>query len=393
MEYIIISLLAVNIIGIGLLVARANKNVVDDSRIERAIKNEMQINRREIAASIKESSDSLDKRLAGISSHQSLAISKLVETVEKKLTNLQQENNQQLEKMRVTVDEKLQATLERRLGESFKQVGDRLDQVHKGLGEMQQLANGVGDLKRVLTNIKTRGAWGEVQLENLLSQLLTRDQYDKNVAVVPRSDARVEFAIKIPAKDEKESIVWLPIDAKFPVEDYQRLVHAQEKADVVEVAASTKALVSRIKQEAKKIREKYISPPHTTDFAILYLPTEGLYAEIIQHPDLANTIQQQYRVVIAGPHTVAALLNSLQMGFRTLAIEKRTSEVWEALGAVRSEFGKFGDLLDKTKQKLEQASKTIDTASTKSRTIERKLNRMQTLEKKNQESLVEDLNS
>ncbi|HSX28606.1 MAG TPA: DNA recombination protein RmuC [Candidatus Saccharimonadales bacterium] len=386
MNVLILLLLVVNAVGIAFLLLRSGtQKGGDDGRLERVFKEEMQLNRRELAVNVKDSSDSMDKRLAGIAAHQAQAIAKLVETVEKKLQLMQHDNAQQLEKMRVTVDEKLQSTLEKRLGESFKQVGDRLEQVHKGLGEMQQLANGVGDLKRVLTNVKTRGTWGEIQLESLLEQILVREQYDKNVEVVKGSGARVEFAIKIPAKDEKNSIVWLPIDAKFPMEDYQRLIAAQDAANPIEVAVHLKALENRIKLEAKKIHEKYIHPPESTDFALLYLPTEGLYAEVIQHPDLAQSIQQTHRVIVAGPHTIAALLNSLQMGFRTLAIEKRTSEVWEALASVRTEFGKFGDILEKTKQKLEQATSTIDSAASKSRTIERKLQKVQTLEPKSED--------
>lgn len=389
MNSVILGLLALNVVLlIAMLLRKQSGGSADVSlekevvRLERVIKDEMQLNRRDVSASVKDSSDSIDKRLNGIASSQAQVISRLVESIEKKLGGMQKDNAAQLEKMRQTVDEKLQSTLEKRLGESFKMVSDRLEQVHKGLGEMQHLATGVGDLKRVLTNVKTRGTWGEIQLESLLEQILTREQYEKNVEVVRGSGARVEFAIKIPAKDEKNSVVWLPIDAKFPMEDYQRLMKAQEAADPAEMEASSKALEGRIKLEAKKIKEKYINPPESTDFAILYLPTEGLYAEVTQRPDLANGIQQTYRVVVAGPHTIAALLNSLQMGFRTLAIEKRTSEVWEALATVRGEFGKFGDLLEKTKLKLDQASKTIDDATTKSRTIERKLQKVQTLEPK-----------
>jgi len=388
MDILLLVLVGVNLVGLILLLLKSRGGSDGETlRLERVIKEEMQLNRRELSGTVKDSSDSLDKRLAGIATNQAQVINRLVESIEKKMTIMQRDNAQQLERMRVTVDEKLQSTLEKRLGESFKQVGDRLEQVHKGLGEMQHLAHGVGDLKRVLTNVKTRGTWGEIQLESLLEQILVREQYAKNVEVVKGAGARVEFAIKIPAKDEKNSIVWLPIDAKFPIEDYQRLLSAQD--DPVEMAASLKALEARIKLEAKKINEKYIHPPETTDFAILYLPTEGLYAEVVQHSDLANAIQQSYRVVVAGPHTIAALLNSLQMGFRTLAIEKRTSEVWEALASVRTEFGKFGDLLEKTKQKLEQATSTIDSAASKSRTIERKLQKVQTLEPKDETKLLE----
>lgn len=386
---LLLVLVAGNLVGLMVLLLRKQSGGEENVRLERVFKEEMQLNRRELAGNVKDSSDSLDKRLAGIATNQAQVINRLVESIEKKMTSLQRDNAQQLEKMRVTVDEKLQSTLEKRLGESFKQVGDRLEQVHKGLGEMQHLAHGVGDLKRVLTNVKTRGTWGEIQLENLLEQILVREQYAKNVEVVKGAGARVEFAIKIPAKDEKNSVVWLPIDAKFPIEDYQRLLAAQDAANPEEMAASLKALEARIKLEAKKIHEKYIHPPETTDFAILYLPTEGLYAEVVQHSDLANAVQQSYRVVVAGPHTIAALLNSLQMGFRTLAIEKRTSEVWEALAGVRTEFGKFGDMLEKTKQKLEQATTTIDGAAAKSRTIERKLQKVQTLEPKDEPKLLE----
>lgn len=389
MDMLLLVLVAGNLVGLVMLLLKKQGSDDGSARLERVVKEEMQLNRRELAGNVKDSSDSLDKRLAGIATNQAQVINRLVESIEKKMASLQRDNAQQLEKMRVTVDEKLQSTLEKRLGESFKQVGDRLEQVHKGLGEMQHLAHGVGDLKRVLTNVKTRGTWGEIQLENLLEQILVREQYAKNVEVVKGAGARVEFAIKIPAKDEKDSVVWLPIDAKFPIEDYQRLLAAQDAANPEEMAASLKALEARIKLEAKKIHEKYIHPPETTDFAILYLPTEGLYAEVVQHSDLANAIQQSYRVVVAGPHTIAALLNSLQMGFRTLAIEKRTSEVWEALAGVRTEFGKFGDMLEKTKQKLEQATTTIDSAAAKSRTIERKLQKVQTLEPKDEPQLLE----
>ncbi|MFO1346948.1 MAG: DNA recombination protein RmuC, partial [Rhodocyclaceae bacterium] len=256
-------------------------------------------------------------------------------TVETRLGAIQTENAAKLEEMRKTVDEKLHATLEQRLGESFKLVSERLEQVHRGLGEMQTLAAGVGDLKKVLTNVKTRGTWGEVQLANLLEQVLTAEQYAENVATRPKSGDRVEFAIRLPGREDGQP-VWLPIDAKFPVEDYQKLVEAQERADVVAVEAAAKALEMRLKDEAKTIREKYIEPPYTTDFAILYLPTEGLYAEALRRPGLVEALQRDQRVSIAGPTTLAAMLNSLQMGFRTLAIEKRSSEVWAVLGAIKT---------------------------------------------------------
>ena len=301
-------------------------------------------------------------------------LERIRESVERKLTEIQHDNTSQLERMRNTVDEKLHATLEKRLGESFKLVSDRLERVHQGLGEMQNLAVGVGDLKKVLTNVKVRGSWGEAQLASLLEQLLTPEQYACNVATKPNSRDVVEFAIKLPGD---QSPVYLPIDAKFPTEDYERLIAAQESANIEAMEAAGKALESRIKLEAKTIRDKYIEPPHTTDFAILYVPNEGLYAYILSRPGLADTMRRDFRIMIAGPSTIAALLNSLQMGFRTLAVEKRASEVWSMLGTVKGEFGKFGDLLEKTKKKLDEASNGIDDAARKSRTIERKLGQVQ----------------
>ncbi|MBK9446800.1 MAG: DNA recombination protein RmuC [Betaproteobacteria bacterium] len=299
-------------------------------------------------------------------------------TVETRLTAIQADNSAKLEEMRKTVDEKLHATLEQRLGESFKLVSDRLEQVHRGLGEMQTLAAGVGDLKKVLTNVKTRGTWGEVQLAALLDQVLTAEQYAANVATRPGSNDRVEFAIRLPGREAGEP-VWLPIDAKFPSEDYQRLVDAQERADVAGVEAAGKALETRLKDEAKTIREKYIQPPHTTDFAILYLPTEGLYAEALRRPGLAEALQRDQRVSLSGPTTLAAMLNSLQMGFRTLAIEQRSSEVWAVLGAVKTEFGKFGEALAHTRKKLQEASNTIDKAEIRTRAVTRKLKEVEAL--------------
>lgn len=300
-------------------------------------------------------------------------------SVERQLQLVREDNNNKLEEMRKTVDEKLNDTLERRLGESFKLVSERLELVHRGLGEMQNLATGVGDLKRVLTNVKTRGVWGEIQLENLLEQILTVDQYSKNVATKPGSAERVEFAIKLPGRDEERTVVWLPIDAKFPQEDYQKLLEAQEQANTLLAEEAGKALENRIKIEARNISQKYISVPHTTEFAILFLPIEGLYAEVLRRPGLCDNLMRNYRVIVTGPTTLAALLNSLQMGFRTLAIEKRSSEVWALLGAVKNEFSKFSDLLDKTHKKLQEASNSIDTAARKTRTIERKLKNVQVL--------------
>lgn len=315
---------------------------------------------------------------------------RLEEKVSKQLGDIKESNEKKLEEMRKTVDEKLHETLERRLGESFKLVSDRLEIVHKGLGEMQNLASGVGDLKRVLTNVKTRGTWGEIQLENLIDQILTPEQYSKNVEVVKGSGQRVEFAIKLPGRnDDKNEIVWLPIDAKFPFEDYQRLMDAQEIANLPLIEESSKEIEKRVKENAKSIASKYIAPPSSTDFAVMFLPIEGLYAEILRRPGLADQIQREFRVILTGPTNLAALLNSLQMGFKTLAIEKRSSEVWKLLGAVKTEFGKFGDLLEKTQQKLDQASKQIGEATTKSRTIERRLRDVQELPATESEMFLE----
>ena len=308
-------------------------------------------------------------------------------TVEGRLTAIQMDNANKLEEMRRTVDEKLHATLEQRLGESFKLVSDRLEQVHRGLGEMQTLAAGVGDLKRVLTNVKTRGTWGEVQLSALLEQLLTADQFASNVVTRPGSNERVDFAIRLPGKDDG-AVVWLPIDAKYPIEDYQRLLDAQERADPAAVEEASRAIETRLKNEAKSIHEKYVSPPHTTDFAMLYLPLEGLYAEALRRPGLAETLQRDFRVSLAGPTTLAALLNSLQMGFRTLAIEQRSAEVWAVLGAVKTEFGKFGEALAHTRKKLDEASNSIAKAETRTRQLSRKLKEVEALPAAESEQLI-----
>ena len=322
--------------------------------------------------------ESFAQQLARLTQSNELRFGELRASIEARLTALQADNASQLEEMRKTVDEKLHATLEQRLGESFKLVSERLELVHQGLGEMQTLAAGVGDLKKVLTNVKTRGTWGEVQLAALLDQLLTAEQYAKNVATRPDSGERVEFAIRLPGGDAQRP-VWLPIDAKFPIEDYQRLTDAQERADPLAVELAAKALESRLREEARKIRDKYVEPPYTTDFAILYLPTEGLYAEALRRPGLADGLQRDFRISVAGPTTLAALLNSLQMGFRTLAIEQRSSEVWGVLGAVKTEFGKFGEALDATRKKLEQATRSIESAGVRTRQIERKLKGVESL--------------
>jgi len=322
--------------------------------------------------------DSFSKQLGDMTKLNEKKLETMRLSMENQLRTLQEDNSKKLEQMRATVDEKLQSTLEKRLGESFKQVSERLEQVYKGLGEMRTLATGVGDLKKVLTNVKTRGTWGEIQLGNILEQILTSDQYGVNVATKTNSNERVEFAIKLPGQDpDKEKIVWMPIDSKFPQEDYQRLIDAQENADKELAEKAVKSLEIRIKAEAKQIREKYIDPPNTTDFGIMFLPVEGLYAEVLRRPGLCDMLQREYRIVVTGPTTLAALLNSLHMGFRTLAIEKRSSEVWELLGVVKTEFGKFGDVLAKTKKKLQEASNTINNAEVRTRAIERKLKKVQ----------------
>ena len=308
--------------------------------------------------------------------------------VDARLKSLQEDNGNKLEAMRATVDEKLQGTLEKRLGDSFRQVSDRLEQVHKGLGEMQTLASGVGDLKKVLTNVRVRGNWGEVQLGNLLEQTLTRDQYALNVPVTGEGRERVEFAIKLPGRTDDDKPVWLPIDAKFPQEDYQRLVDASERSDSDGVEAASKALADRVWRSAKDIRDKYIRAPMTTDFGILFLPTEGLYAEVLRRPGLADELQRELRIVIAGPTTLAALLNSLQMGFRTLAIQKQSSEVWKVLGGVKSDFGKFSDILDSVKKKLDSASSTIEDAQSRTVQIAKKLRKVEALPPGSQEPLL-----
>nr|WP_290443618.1 DNA recombination protein RmuC [Sporolactobacillus kofuensis] len=304
---------------------------------------------------------------------------KMTETIETKLNTLRQENSKKLEEMRQTVDEKLNSTLEQRLGEKFKLVSDRLEQVHNGLGEMKALATGVGDLKKVLTNVKTKGIWGEIQLGNILAEVLTTDQYVENVATKKNSNDRVEFAIKIPSKQDSEKFIYLPVDSKFPNEIYEHLMTAQESENVEAVKESIKQLETRIKLEAKTIHDKYISPPDTTDFAVLFVPTESLYAEVLKIQGLVEFIQNTYRVTVTGPTTMAAFLNSLQMGFRTLAIQKRSSEVWETLGKVKTEFGKFGDIIEKTQKKLQEASNNMDKVAVRTRAIQRNLNKVEEL--------------
>ena len=361
-----------------------------DERTERSVREEIAKNREEAAKALRQSREELAGALKGVGDTLYGQVGLLTQTTDKKLDMLreaveqrlqaiQADNAKQLDQMRATVDEKLQGTLEKRLGESFKQVSERLEQVSKGLGEMQSLAAGVGDLKKVLTNVKTRGTWGEVQLGAMLEQVLTPDQYAANVAVKEGGE-RVEFAIKLPGRgeDEKE-MVWLPIDAKFPVEDYQRLMDAEEKADAESAEGAAKQLEARIKQCAGDICSKYLNPPKTTDFGILFLPTEGLFAEVIRRTGLVEFVQRECRVVIAGPTTLWALLNSLQMGFRTLAIQQRSSEVWNLLSAVKTEWTKYGDVLTKVQKKIHEASETIEQAQTRTRAIGRKLKDVQEL--------------
>ncbi len=323
--------------------------------------------------------DTLTNQLSGLSESNARRMNEIRETLEKQLAQLQTSNAAKLDEMRATVDEKLQSTLQARLGESFKQVADRLEQVHKGLGEMQTLAQGVGDLKHLLSNVKTRGIFGEAQLASLLEQVFVADQYAAQVATRPGSKNVVDFAIKLPGRSESGDPLWLPIDAKFPNEDYERLLDAQGRADAVAAELAGRALEQRIRLEAKSITEKYVEPPHTTDFAILFLPTEGLYAEVLRRPGLMEALQREHRVTLAGPTTLLAMLSSLQMGFRTLALEKRSSEVWQVLGAVKTEFGKFGDVLARVKSQTETVLKTIDGAQTRSRAMGRALKNVEAL--------------
>ncbi len=326
--------------------------------------------------------DTLAERLQKLAEANERRAAEMRQTVDGRLVALQEGNEKKLEQMRATVDEKLHATLELRLGESFKQVADRLEQVHKGLGEMQSLARDVGSLNRVLTNVKTRGIFGEVQLAGLLEQVFTPEQYAVNVETVPGSNERVEFAIRMPGRSapgDGGPPLWLPIDAKFPREDYERLLEAHERADAPAMEVSAKAIETRLRLEARRIREKYLAPPHTTDFGILFLPTEGLYAEALRRPGLVEALQREHKVMLAGPTTLLATLSSLQMGFRTLALEKRSAEVWEVLGAVKTEFGRFGVVLAKTRKKLDEAASSIEAAEVRTRVMARQLKDVEAL--------------
>lgn len=389
MLLVILGIVLVNLAVVAFIALRLNRRP-DTSALDAPLRAEFAQNRKELGEATKDlrqelttnlntTRESIEKRVEQLRDKNDEKLELIRKTVEGRLESLQKDNSEKLEKMRATVDEKLQSTLEKRLGESFKLVSERLEQVQRGLGEMQGLAADVGDFKRVLTNVKTRGTWGEVQLENLLEQIFIKDHYDKQVMLSSSSRDAVDFCIKLPDKSSASGFLYLPIDAKFPLEDYQRLVAAQEAADLEGVASATKALMNRVKTEAKSIKEKYIQPPKTTDFAVLYVPVESLYAEILRQPGLFENLQQTYRVTVAGPTTIAAILSSYQLGFRTLAIAEQTSQVWELLTTIKGEFGKFGDLLDKTREKLVQATNSIDDASRKSRTIEGKLNKVQRL--------------
>jgi len=332
--------------------------------------------------------DTLNNQLRDLSEANARRIAEVRTTLETQLAAMQQTNAAKLEEMRQTVDEKLQTTLEARLGESFRQVAERLEQVHHGLGQMQTLAQGVGDLQRVLTNVKTRGMFGEVQLEALLEQVLTPEQYAKQVETKPRSNQRVDFAIRFPGRSDDGTAVWLPIDAKFPREDYERLLEAQDRADPAGVEAAGRALETRIREEAKSIADYYLSPPQTTDFAILFLPIESLYAEVLRRPGLMDRIQRDHRVTLAGPTTLLAMLNSLHMGFRTLALEQQASEVWKVLGAVKTEFERYGEWVARIKEQVQKAADTVDKADTRTKMMRRALKNIEALPENQAQALL-----
>lgn len=357
-------------VAVGMLLARQGKNAPD--ALERALREELRIGREEASRAARDLREEHAKSGTGLREEVARSIALVREGVEQRLRELQTSNENKLDQMRRTVDEKLHETLEKRLGESFRTVSVQLEAVHKGLGEMQSLASGVGDLKKVLSNVKVRGTWGEVQLGALLDQVLIPDQYDRNVSTKKGSREVVEFAVRLPGGEDGE-VVHLPIDSKFPHEDYARLVEAAEAGDADAVQKASADLARAVKKSAQDIRDKYLDPPHTTDFALLFLPTEGLYAEVLRHPGLSEELQQTYRVVVVGPTTLAATLSSLRMGFRTLAIEKRASEVWRVLAGVKTEFGKFGGFLDKVKTQLATATRTLEDAGRRTRQMERSL--------------------
>lgn len=367
-------------------------NALQLENIRYTLHQEAKYNRAEQSTSIHRFSDTLNQTLFTLGKSNADCIIEIRSSFEAKIKDLEINNKACLDKIRQTVDEKLHDTLEQRLGESFKLVSDRLEKVHYGLGEMQKLAIGVGDLKRILTNVKTRGTWGEVQLEMLLSQILTIDQYSKNVEIISGSHERVEFAVKLPNNNESIPYIWLPIDAKFPKEQYERLLDAIEQVNIESMSLAGRELERVVHYQAKKIAEKYLSPPLTTDFAILFLPTEGLYAEVMRRPGLSDNLQRTLRISIAGPSTLLALLNSLQMGLRTLALERRSSEVWQVLGAVKTEFSKFGSVLAATKNSLQRAAKNIEQAEVRSRQMTRKLKSVETLPENITQKLLENTN-
>ena len=354
-------------------VARTQNEQIDSFRAQLAVTHEQS------ETALRRFGQTLTEQLRLLSEANERRLMEVRQAVDLRLQALQDGNEKKLDQMRATVDEKLHATLEQRLGESFKQVADRLEQVHRGLGEMQTLARDVGSLNRVLTNVKTRGIFGEMQLAGLLEQVFTPEQYATNVETVPGSNARVEFAIRLPGRRDDGAPLWLPIDAKFPREDYERLLDAQERADPVAVEASAKAIETRFRIEARSIRDKYVAPPHTTDFAILFVPTEGLYAEALRRPGLLEALQREHKVMLAGPTTLLATLTSLQMGFRTLVLEKRSAEVWEKLGAVKTEFGKFGTVLSRAREQTASVLKTLDAADVRTRQMTRALKDVESL--------------
>ncbi len=411
--WLIILLLLVNLLLVAWLLLRKPADngqartellagmALGNDKLERELRREMGDNsrasRQELATTfatfqqtlVQQSSEAIrTQNTQSVSESNARRMVEVRETLEKQLAQLQQTNSAKLDEMRKTVDEKLQTTLETRLGESFKQVADRLDQVHKGLGEMQTLAVGVGSLQRVLTNVKTRGIFGEVQLEALLEQVLTPEQYGKQVETKPRSGQRVDFAVRFPGRSADGSPVWLPIDAKFPRDDYERLLDAHERADPAGVELAGKALEARIRSEAKSIAENYLASPHTTDFAILFLPVESLYAEVLRRPGLMDAVQRQHRVTLAGPTTLLAMLNSLHMGFRTLALEQQASEVWKVLGAVKTEFNRFGEWVERIKEQVAKASDTIDKADTRQRQMRRALKSVEALPEAQSQALL-----
>jgi len=361
------------------LAARIDALAASAAESERSLRQDLAIARTEQLAAAQAARTDLTAALFQLTQTSEQRLDAIRQTVEQRLDVLRNENAQKLEQIRATVDDKLQTTLDQRLGASFKQVSDRLEQVHKGLGEMQALAVGVGDLKRVLTNVKTRGTWGEVQLAALLAEVLTPQQYESNVETIPATGKRVEFAIRLPGRGDDGNPCWLPVDAKFPLDDWQRLQDALERADAPAADFARKSLAEFLRQQARTIHDLYVEPPYTTDFAILFVPTEGLYAEMMSRPGFAEALQRDFRVTLCGPTNFLALLNSLQMGFRTIAIERRSSEVWKVLGAVKSEFAKFGEVLAKTKERLDKAGEELERAGVRSRAIARELRNVEAL--------------